>query len=359
MNYPTKEAVRAALLAQEAAQKERDSGQGRAKTPRSNGDNTVVPFWDLPVGGSLAARFLPDGDEANLFPWVENQTIELTFDGVVGGERPTSNSVTIKVPCVDMFRSQTNLVFADLEFNTPCPIQAHTRGWWVKQGEPETANSRLARKYWKKRRWIMQGFANQPVDKDGNPFLFKEEAPENPIRRYILGKKIFDKVKKSLTSFEFEDMITDFVGGTDFNIVKSKLGDNNNYDQSEFSRRSRSLSADELGAIEQYGPFTLKEFLPKCPDKDTVDMIYAMFLDSLDSKPFDFDSFGEKFRPYGNRGDSRGGSNGEGAGAGDTGRVTGREQSSGEPEASGSADAGNAPSTADLIARIRGRNGNA
>ena len=357
MTPPTKEQVRAALAAQEDAKKARENGGGNRPKTNSTGDNAVVPFWNLPQGATLPARFIHDGDENNILPYVEKQTIELTFDGVVGGEYPSSKEVSIKVPCVDMFRAGTNIVYAADEFNTACPIQAHTRSWWDKKGEPQTANGRLALKYWKKRQWIMQGFAGQARDENGNPISFEDTLPENPIRRYLLGPKIFAKVKKSFSSPEFEDLITDFVGGCDFNIVKGSLGGNNNYDSSEFARRPRSLSADELGAIEQYGPFVLKDFAGKVPDKDTVDMIYAMFLDSLAGKPFDFDSYGEKFRPYGARGDNNGGgSRSNDAGTASATGSTSSDETDAGTTAPASTGASSPVSTQALIDKIRNRN---
>ena len=39
----------------------------------------------------------------------------------------------------------------------------------------------MGRKYWKKRSYIFQGFVNE------NPL--NETAPENPIRRFVIGSK--------------------------------------------------------------------------------------------------------------------------------------------------------------------------
>ena len=34
---------------------------------RSGGDNSIYPFWNIKEGGESVFRFLPDGDDKNIF----------------------------------------------------------------------------------------------------------------------------------------------------------------------------------------------------------------------------------------------------------------------------------------------------
>jgi hypothetical protein len=262
------------LKAKLAENKEKATGKGRRTT--SSGDNASYPFWNIPDGSSATLRFVPDADPENDFFWVERQTIKLPFAGVVGGDYPTDKDVEVTVPCVQMFGMQ-------------CPVVNAIRPWWKDESKID-----LARKYYRKKSYLFAGFVvNSPFE--------EENVPENPIRRFVINASIFQKIEKSLSSPEMEDMPTDFVGGCDFIIQKDKRGQYANYDASNWARRNRSLSDAEREAIETFGLYDLKQFLGEKPDGDRVAAIAAMFEASLAGEPFDMDSFGEYYRPYGTR----------------------------------------------------------
>lgn len=257
-----------------------NKGGNREQGQRSTGDNASFPFWNIPVGSTATIRFLPDADPDNILFWRERQIIKLPFQGVVGGEYPTSKQVEVQVPCIDMFGMN-------------CPIIAHIRPWWKEPGKED-----LARTYYKKRSFIFQGFVvNSSLE---------ETAPENPIRRFVLNKSIYDIVEKSLMDPEFEDAPTDYANGVDFKINKTQQGQYASYTTSNWARRPRSLSESELIAIEQHGLFNLKDYLGRVPDQDEIDAIVQMFHDSLDGKPFDAESFGKYYRAFGSRDDAGG-----------------------------------------------------
>jgi hypothetical protein len=132
-----------------------------------------------------------------------------------------------------------------------------------------------------------------------NSSFNEENAPENPIRRFVINKSIFDIIEKSLISEEMEDMPTDYIGGRDFKIAKTKKGEYANYSTSSWSFKTRSLSEDEMGAIQTYGLHDLKQALGRRPDDAEMEVIKAMFEASVAGDPFDMASFGEYFRPYG------------------------------------------------------------
>jgi len=241
--------------------------------PSSNGgDKASYAYWNIPEKQTATVRFLPDKDDDNAWFWAERQTIRLPFDGVVGGDRPTTGAVVVTVPCVDMF-------------GDVCPVIAETRPLWK-------SNEALARKYWKKRSFISQGFVVS------SPFA-ESDPPENPIRRLIVGSSLLEKLKAGLRDPEMENTPTDYLNGTDFKIKKTRKGDYNNYDTSEWSRRSRPLTEAEQIAIDQYGLWNLSDFKGARPDAEGIAMIKAMFHASMNGDPFDMAAFGNHYRPWG------------------------------------------------------------
>lgn len=269
---------RARALMREEAEKKTGN-----RSSSSGGDNASYPFWDIPEKASATLRFLPDADPVNPWFWVERQTIKLPFQGINGGDYPTDQMVTVTVPCVDMF-------------GDTCPIIATTRPWWKDDNKKE-----LARTYYKKRSYITQGFVVS------SPFE-ETVVPENPIRRFMLGNSLLEKIKAGLADPEMENYPTDYLNGCDFRIRKTKKQDYNNYDTSEWARRSRALTDAEHIAIEQFKLFSLAEFKGSRPDADGIAVIKAMFEASLRGEPFDTATFGKHYRAFG------GGGRGEGDG---------------------------------------------
>lgn len=244
---------------------------------RSNGnsysDNTVFPFWNMNEGTTTTVRFLPDDDDSNVYFWRERQMIKLPFSGIKGQDETKPTTVT--VPCMETWEGEK------------CPIHEEIRPWF-KDGNLEE----LARKYWKKRTYIFQGFV---IDSS-----FKEdEEPENPIRRFIISPQIFNIIKSALMDPDFPELPTDYESGTDFKINKTQNGQYPSYTTSNWARRERSLTEDELNAIEKYGLFNLSEFLPKKPSEKELEVIFQMFEASLDGQPYDPELFGEYYKPMG------------------------------------------------------------
>ena len=250
----------------------------KTRSPVFTGDNASYPFWNIAEGSSTTVRFLPDKDPENAFFWVERQAIRLPFAGQVGGDYPTDKEVTVTVPCNDMFEAGT------------CPIIAETKPWW-KQGPDKEA---LARLYYKKRSFIFQGFVVNTSFDEGS-------VPENPIRRLMINPSIYEIIKQSLMNPEMEDVPTDYFGGRDFKIAKTKKGEFANYSTSSWSFRVRPLNEIENVALTQYGLFNLADYRGARPDADGLLMIKAMFHDSLAGKPFDFEAYGKTYRAYGDR----------------------------------------------------------
>lgn len=238
----------------------------------SGGANEIYPFWNIPEGSTATIRFLPDGDPNNTFFWVERLIIKLPFEGVVG--QPDTKNVMVHVPCVEMW-------------DKPCPILSEIRPWFK---DPEL--EAVGRKYWKKRSFIFQGFVvNNPMD--------EKDLPENPIRRFVINRSIFEIIRASLMDAEMEEIPTDYQAGRDFKLVKTKRGQYADYTTSAWSMRTRSLSSDEMAAIESHKLFDLKDYLPKEPTENEIRIIKEMFEASVNGEPYNPEAWGNYYKPAG------------------------------------------------------------
>lgn len=260
--------IQAKLLEQQAR-------KDRSKGGTFTGDNSIYPFWNNPEGSTATLRFLPDGDDTNDFFWVERLIIKIPFPGVKG--QNDARPVEVQVPCMDMWKPGS------------CPIAAETRPWWK---DPTLED--MARKYWRKKSYVFQGFVTQNPNKDDN-------TPENPIRRFIINPSVFDAIKAILMRQDLENSPTDYASGRDFYLSKTTKGGYANYSSSSWSMKERALGQDELGAIEKNGLFTLSSFLPKKPDDAHLNAIMEMFAASVQEELYDADRWGQFYRPNGMR----------------------------------------------------------
>lgn len=235
-------------------------------------DNAIYPFWNMNEDESATLRFLPDGNESNDFFWVERLMIKLPFAGIKG--ETDSRPVQVQVPCMEMYGES-------------CSILQEVRGWFK-----DPALEDMGRKYWKKRSYIFQGFVRQdPLNEDN--------SPENPIRRFIIGPQIFQIIKGSLLDPDMEELPTDYTAGLDFRLNKTSKGGYADYSTSNWARRERPLSDEEMAAINEHGLFNLSDFLPKKPGEVEVKVMQEMFEASIDGEAYDADRWSQYFRPAG------------------------------------------------------------
>jgi len=126
-----------------------------------------------------------------------------------------------------------------------------------------------------------------------------EEAPENPIRRFMISPQVFNIVKSALMDPELEDLPTDYTNGLDFKIVKTQNGGYADYSTSAWARKTTSLTEDEATAIDEHGLHDLKTFLPKQPGAVELNVMKEMFEASVDGQPYDAERWSQYFRPPG------------------------------------------------------------
>ncbi len=259
----------ASLAEIRAKLKEQEAGAGGQRT--GGGDNAIYPFWNMKEGEQATIRFLPDGDDSNTFFWKERLMIKLPFAGVKG--ETDSRPVQVQVPCMEMYGES-------------CSILQEVRGWFK-----DASLEDMGRKYWKKRSYIFQGFVNEDP--------LKEDSPENPIRRFIIGPQIFQLIKAALMDPDMEELPTDYTAGVDFRLSKGSKGGYADYGASNWARRDRPLSDTEMAAVNTNGLFNLNDFLPKKPDEAGIKILTEMFEASVDGEAYDADRWSNYFRPSG------------------------------------------------------------
>jgi len=255
-------ATLAEIRAKLAEQESKKSSYGKFS------NNEVYPFWNIPDGTTALVRFLPDGDENNVMFWQERQIIKLPFDY-------DGKDVEVQVPCMDMYGKK-------------CFITEEIKPWWN-----DEELKPLARKYYKKRSYVFQGFVvNNPLEGD---------ECEVPIRRFVINKSIFDIIKASLLDAEMEDSPVDFEAGRDFKITKTKNGVYADYKTSGWSMKTRSLNDVEIAAVNdpEHGLNNLNDFLPNEPTAEHLEAIKEMFEASVNGDSYDLNRWGNFYRPYG------------------------------------------------------------
>jgi hypothetical protein len=172
-------------------------------------------------------------------------------------------------------------------YGESCGILAEVRGWFK-----DSSLEDMGRKYWKKRSYVFQGFVND------NP-IADDQAPENPIRRFIIGPQIFQIIKAALMDPDMEELPTDYTAGVDFRLNKTSKGGYADYGTSNWARRDRPLNDQEMAAINTHGLFNLSDFLPKKPDATAIKVMQEMFEASVDGEAYDPDRWSNYFRPAG------------------------------------------------------------
>jgi len=252
-------------------QEQENRGGGSSNT---GGDNAIFAFWNIPENSTSVLRFLPDGDSSNTYFWRERQMIRLGFAGVKGDSN--SRPVTVNVPCNEMWGPVGS-----------CPVLSEVRNWFK-----DPALEDMGRKYWKKRSYVFQGFVAESS-------LQEDSTPDNPIRRFVINPSIFNIIKGALMDSDFVELPTDTEQGTDFRLTKTTKGQYADYSTSSWARRERSLDSNERAAIDQYGLFTLNDYLPKQPSEEELKIIGKMFEASVDGQLYDPELWSNYYRPAG------------------------------------------------------------
>ena len=267
-----------ALLEQEEEKNKNKGSENRGS--QALGDGPVYPHWLIPVDSTCMFRFLPDGNDANPFFWVERSIRKIPFTAVKGVDMGKRQQVEVQVPDLNAFERNID------------PIQKIIGPWWDEGRKEEY------RTYKKRISYIYQGFVrSHPGFVDGKGNKLEDVFPENPIRRFILSPKIHETSKAIIMNPKVKHSPVDFENGRDFEIVMRKQGEFNNYDSSQWSFEEDALTVEELEAIEKFGLEDLNQFLPNRPDAAGIAAIEEIFEASLAGLPYDPDKWADHYRP--------------------------------------------------------------
>lgn len=272
--------IRAELKAQDEKQKAIKDGT------YTGGGNTqpdaFLAHWNIKEGESLNLRFLEDGDKSNPVFWRERTMIKLPFRGIKG---VSSDMVYVTVPCNEMWGPKDS-----------CPVRKEVREWYASiKSTPNPDLEKLASTYWGSKSFLLQCM----IAPDSTEVL-KDNPPENPIRRVLLSKVLFTKVRSILLNTGIREFPTHPEFGRDFSVVKKKNGGGYAaYDESQFSMSERPLNDAERAAIEQYGLFDLGDYMPKQPTQEELNAIAEMFEASVNGEAYDPARWAFAYRPAG------------------------------------------------------------
>ncbi len=256
-------ALRAKLKEHKAATETRSSG---------GADKRYYRFFDLPFDGSCTTRFLPDGNETNPYFYQEKQMFSWEY---ADPDRP-GQTVRINMPCRNMYEPRT------------CPVSQMISKVYE--------SSETAKKMWVNKKYIYQGFVRKSDMTEENP-------PENPIRLFELTKKLHGRIWTAIEDESEETGLSAYPvaydNGLNFIIKKTKQGEHANYDSSQFSTKSTSLTEDEIVAIEQHGLYKLNELLPAQPSEEQFALQVEMATALLAGEPWnkEWETLWKPFRP--------------------------------------------------------------
>jgi hypothetical protein len=255
------------LMREKLAESAAGGGGGSSRDP------SIYPFWNIKVGESCVLRFLPDKDENNPYPWVEKILFKWNFPDPRQPQRP----VTVTMPCREMYDGPKT-----------CPVMNELRPLW--KSDEETA-----KRFWPKRSYVYSGFVRKSSWQE-NP------APENPIRKFFINKKMHGFIKETLLSTNEETMFQcspdDFENGTNFVVKKTKDGQWDSYATSQWANQSSCLTNDEIAAIEKYGLIDLKTAFPQRPSDEAFAIQMTMLHAAMDGKEWD-PAWDVHFKAYG------------------------------------------------------------
>lgn len=230
----------------------------QSTTTNYNGD--LFLHWDdsvLPQGGTATVRFIEHSEGNGI--WVEDQYLMIPFNGTT---TDLARSVNVKVPCMKMWQGSD-------------PVLRKVSEWYK-------SNEALGSKYWRKLAYYYMGFDTNNIDEGVKIFRF--------------SRQIQEVIVNTLMEQDFPNPV-DHDDGVDFNIVKRKQGEFNNYSSSCFARQSRSLTKEERTMIKNTPD--MKQFVVEKPSAAHQQAIMEMYEASIAGEAYSADRWGAYYKPLG------------------------------------------------------------
>jgi hypothetical protein len=250
------------------------------KQKQNNGPSELFRHWNLDFDKSCTFRFLPDGDESNVFFWKKKMLWEWKFPTAEGTE------VKIVMPCKKTFDPAAK-----------CEVYSLLGDMFSlskKTGDQSHAGS--AKAYWVKTSFLMQGFVRYSDYKE-------EQVPESLIRKFDFTKDVFqdtieNRVQDTNPDTCLKSWPVDFENGLNY-VVKKTQGSNGyaNYRGSSFGSNPSALSEEERAAISGGVP-SLARYLPTQLTDEAYGLQMTMLETALSGGVWNKEWEDAGFKPY-------------------------------------------------------------
>lgn len=199
---------------------------------------------------------------------------------------------TVYIPCLEMYEAEEK-----------CPVAAIVRDYYKQAKELTDGGSsagevmkNAATTHWIKYNYFFQGFvlSGGVEDTDSNtlvPFMYPRtlytmiydsiHADDTEFKTLVSGEYTDDDIALALagetdpdlTEQEFEALFT----GTPIQVKKTKKGEHNNYETSQWARDDQTLTPEQIQHISDEGYIDLRKFLPTRPTAEQ----YAAYVEMM------------------------------------------------------------------------------
>lgn len=256
-------------------------------------DTNILSFSKLEIGNTYEIRFLPDADKCNFELFRERNTRRLEFNSikVKGAIHEFEKPIVVEIPAFNHSKFDAVAThFKDIE--SDYVFRRDDDLVQVKMAELDLYNKDpdLYNKLKKRTTYLYQGFVRHP---DFKPTLL----------RISFAKQLHEAINTYAgPDSEITVNPADVEGGRTFKLVVDKPTTSYakaSYTKSRWSMNVSPLTTDERAYIEENGLYDLKTFIPKRPDTAHLKAMVEIFDACLAGQPYDYDTYGEMFRPSG------------------------------------------------------------
>lgn len=274
-----------AKLRQKLEQKQNSNYQG-GNQPQ------IFSFSKLKPGDEVSIRFVEDGDpDNNSTFWRERHTRSLYFKSIkLANGDIVNNSVYVTVPAFNLKRNEVGIDDLPEEYlfkSDEDVIQECIKPLYI-PGDDVSMKQYSQNK--KKVTYVFQGFVRAP-------------GYETKLYRFIINTDLFNIITKQMR--RFKELPTHKELGVDFILSVSEKSINLNgvpkkvkdYESSSWDLNSSPLTAQELTYLEENKSFVLKDYIPKKPTTEQLQVMLEMYQASANEEPYDVVKWSKVYRP--------------------------------------------------------------
>lgn len=260
-------------------------------------DTNILSFKNFKIEETYDLRFMPDGASTNLECFRERSSRRLEFNSIKvrGVVKELDKPIFVDIPAFNHNKVEpVKTHFADIpEYvfrSVEDPVYQITKDWYETD---RAAYDKIKRRT----TYLYQGFVRHP-------------EYEPTLVRIPLSSTLHEVVNTYASpDSEFEVSPLDFEKGRTFRLRVSKPTTNMakaSYSKSGWAMQASPLTEAEKKYLEEHDLYDLKTFISKKPDEEHLVAIKAIFEAYMNGQPFDYDAYGDKYRPFGVKIDDNG-----------------------------------------------------